>query len=160
MRPILAGLLATVMGMGACSGSHEPQRVVASRAPAGGPTQPGVDVPALLNLSIDEMNARVGPALPLPTDFVDPTVTAQSQRSGALDSMALFRSRGLAMIVAYDHRSREVNDLLLLGSNESDLMNRARLQLGADRYLVLPVFQVRRPTQLLGLRVLPVALNQ
>ncbi|UOQ99562.1 hypothetical protein MUN81_08735 [Hymenobacter sp. 5317J-9] len=160
MRPILAGLLATMMGVGACSGSHEPGHATLSRAPAARPAQPGVDVPALLSLNIDEMTARVGPLLPVPTGFVDPTVTSQSQRSGPIDSIALFRSRGLAMVVAYDSRSREVNDLLLLGSNESDLMNRARLQLGADRYLVLPVFQERRPTQLMGLRVLPVALNQ
>ncbi|MBF9220996.1 hypothetical protein [Hymenobacter ruricola] len=159
MRPILIGLLAAAMGAGACSGTHEPRRDYVPRAPAAHP-QAGVDVPALLNLSIDEMNARLGPPLPMPPGFADPTLASEPQHGDKADSLALFRSRGLALVVAYDNRTRQVNDLLLLGSNEDELMSRARLQLGADKYLVLPVFQTQHPTRLFGLRVLPIALNQ
>jgi hypothetical protein len=160
MRPILVLLLATVMGVGACSGTHEARRDYVPRAAAPGRPPASIDVPALLNISFDELNERVGPALRVPVDFVDPTLAAEAQHSGKVDSVALFRSRGLAMVVTYDNRSRQVNDLLLLGSNENELMKRANLQLGADKYLVLPVFQARQPTQLLGLRVLAIALNQ
>jgi hypothetical protein len=160
MRPILAGLLTAVV-LGACSGTHhEPRHDAAPRAASSARSPAGLDVPALLNLSIDEMSQRVGPPLPLPPGFHDPTLAPASQRGDAIDSMALFRSRGVAMVVAYDHRSRQVNDVLLLGSNENELMARAHLQLGAERYLVLPVFQARQSTQLLGLRVLALALNQ
>ena len=117
-------------------------------------------MPALLELSIDEIAGRVGPRLPLPAGFADPVLAPLLQHGQLLDSAALFRNRGLAMVVAYNDRTRQLNDLLLLGSNESELMRRARLQLGAAHYLVLPVFEERRPTQLLGLRVLPVAVNQ
>jgi hypothetical protein len=162
MRPILAGvvLAAAVAGLGACSGAHEQVREHAVRTAVPGRTAGGVDVPALLALSFDEMNQQLGPWQPLPPGFADPTLDPQAQRRGPVDSMALFRRGGLALVVAYDYQSRRVNDLLLLGNNENELMSRAHLQLGADRYLVLPVFQARQPNQLLGLRVLALALNQ
>ncbi|MDO7853860.1 hypothetical protein [Hymenobacter convexus] len=163
MRPIWAGVVVTVtaLGLSACSGAHEQVRehTTARTRPAGRPTA-GVDVPSLLNLSFDEMSQRVGPSQPLPAGFSDPTVAPMPQHNAPLDSMALFRRSGVALVVAYDYKTRRVNDLLLLGNNENELMSRANLQLGADRYLVLPVFRAHQPTELMGLRVLTTALNQ
>ena len=160
MRPILAGVLAAVLGLGACSGSHETQRDHSSRDPA--PRRPisKLDVPTLLNLSIDEVGKRVGPIEALPPGFADPTMNPMAGHNEPQDSLALFRYGGLALVVAYDYHTRRVRDLLLLGSNENDLMAQARLQLGAEHYLVLPVFQTKHPTQLLGLRVLTLGLPQ
>jgi len=162
MRPILAGLVLTVtaLGLSACSGAHEHVREHATRAAAPGRPPAGMDVPALLNLSFDEMNQRVGPPQPVPAGFADPTSALIAQRNEPMDSMALFRRSGVALVVAYNYQTRRVNDLLLLGDNENELMRRTHLQLGADRYLVLPVFQAHQPTQLMGLRVLATALNQ
>lgn len=147
-------------GVGACSRTHEPSHdrpvpVVASPSAGNLPT---LNVPELLDLSIDEMSRRLGQRLSLPVGFVDPVQIPQRQRGDYLDSMALFRHRGLALVVAYNDRTRRVSDLLLLGSDEELLMSRARLRLGAGGYLVLPVFQERHPTRLLGLRVVAVAL--
>lgn len=147
------------MALGACSGSHEPSH---ERPPAaaGGPRKAvGLSVPRLLTLSIDEMAQRVGPRLPLPAGFVDPVALPPTSPAPALDSVALFRCRGLALVTTYDLETRRVSDILLLGNDENDLMSRAQLQLGAEQYLVLPVFQAHRPTQLLGLRVLAIAVN-
>lgn len=151
-----------MLGLAACSGAHEPSRDLTVRParPLLGPETAGVSVPALLNLSIDEMSQRLGPRLPLPAGFADPTLVLLAQRHESMDSAALFRCRGLALVASYDHRSRQVSDLLLLGSDEEALMSRARLELGAERYLVLPVFQERHPTRLLGLRVLAIGLTQ
>ena len=152
-------LVALMGGLGACSRMHEPSREQpgpVAAAPPGG-NLPTLDVPALLNLSIDEMSRRMGPRLPMPVGFVDPVQIPQRQRGDYLDSMVLFRHRGLALVVAYNDRTRCVSDLLLLGSDEELLMSRARLRLGAGGYLVLPVFQERHPTQMLGLRVVAVA---
>ncbi|MBF9144059.1 hypothetical protein [Hymenobacter properus] len=164
MRPILIGagvvLAATALSVGGCSGAHERSREHATRPAASGRAAASLDVPSLLALSFDELNQQLGPWQHLPPGFVDPTLDPRSQRQGPVDSMAMFRRGGLALVVAYNYRTRRVNDLLLLGSNEEELMRRAHLQLGADRYLVLPVFQARQPTQLMGLRVLALALNQ
>ena len=157
MRPVSSSLWITVVAafVGACSGTHETHNdkaVPAMAAPVR--NLPQLNVPGLLSLSIDEMSRRVGPRLPLPAGFVDPVQAPLVQRGLALDSAILFRSRGLALIAAYNNRTRRVSDLLLLGANEAELMHRAQLQLDASAYLVLPVFQLRKPTQLLGLRVL------
>lgn len=151
-----------MLGLAACSGAHEPSHDLTVRPaqPPLGRETAGVSVPALLNLSIDEMSRRLGPRLPLPAGFADPTLALLAQRHEPLDSAALFRCRGLALVASYDHRSRRVSDLLLLGTDEEELMSRGRLELGADNYLVLPVFQERHPTRLLGLRVLATGLRQ
>ena len=63
------------------------------------------------------------------------------------------------MVAAYDDRTWRVSELLLLGTDESDLMHQGQLVLGADRYLVLLVFQFRHPTKLMSLRVLAITLT-
>ena len=157
-------LLFFVVGLGAtgCSGTHEaPQDRAVSAAPAlPYHDATALSVPKLLHLDIDELNRQLGPRLPIPTGFTDPVLVPLVQRNEPLDSTTLFRRRGLAIVASYDHRSRQVSNLLLLGSNENELMRRARLQLGAESYLVLPVFKERPATELLGLRVLAMTLNQ
>jgi hypothetical protein len=160
MRPILTALCVVIAGfVSACSGTHEPPHDHTAPTKRARITPAELDVPGLLGLSIDELSQRVGPRRPVPASFIDPTLAPQMQRNEPLDSTALFQCRGLAMVAAYDYQTRRINDLLLLGSNEGELMRRARLQLGAPHYLVLPVFQAQRPTQLLGLRVLATTLN-
>ena len=151
-------MLFIALGLGACSGTHEtPRERALPAAVVAVVPGPGLNVPGLLNLSIDELSQRLGPRLPLPAGFADPVLVPLLRRNDPLDSSALFRRRGLAMVASYDHDSRLVSDLLLLGSNENELMSRAQLRLGTDQYLVLPVFQERAPTRLLGLRVLTLA---
>lgn len=75
-------------------------------------------------------------------------------------SVALLRGKGLALLATYDYHTRQLSDLLLLGTNETELMDRARLRLDAANYLMLIVFQARHPTWLLGLRVLATTLAQ
>ena len=70
-----------------------------------------------------------------------------------------FRNRGLSMVAAYDDCTRHMSELLLLGTDESDLMHRGQLVLGAARYLALPVFQLQYPTKLMGLRTLATTLT-
>ncbi|MCC3152363.1 hypothetical protein Q3A66_03780 [Hymenobacter sp. BT770] len=162
MRPFKALLLvAAMLGMGGCSGSHDAprDRVVSSAAAPGRPAA-GLNVPSLLSLSIDDLSQRIGPRKPLPPGFSDPTLIPLLQRHERLDSTAYFQTPGLALVASFDYRTRRVSDIMLLGSNENELMHRAQLQLGADHYLVLPVFQENHPTRLLGLRVLGIALNQ
>lgn len=142
-------------GLAACSGAHEPARDAA--AVTDGPARPAavLDVPALLGLSVDALGQRLGPLRPPPADFIDPVNAPLLLRGEAIDSTALFRYRGLVLVAAYNPGSRRVRDLLLLGPDEDLLMQRALLVAGNRRYLLLPVFEQRRPTALLGLRVVP-----
>ena len=120
---------------------------------------PQLNIPDLLELSIDDVNQRVGPRLPVPAGTTDPLVLSLAQRGVPMDSTTFFRSRGLSMVAAYDDRTRRVSELLLLGTDESDLMHRGQLVLGAARYLALPVFQLWYPTKLMVLRTLSTTLT-
>lgn len=145
---------------GGCSGSHEPTHDHPRAAAATAPLRSvvGLDVPGIIHLSIDQLSRRLGPQRPLPAGYVDPALAPllllhQEQ----VDSTGFFQYRGLQMVAAYDERTRRVNDLVLLGTDEGELMRRANLELGSPNYLVLPVFEAQKPTQLLGLRVLATA---
>lgn len=152
---------ALVVGVGACSGAHGPShdRAAPSVATPALKLQQ-LNVAALLPLSIDEISRRLGPRLPLPDTFVDPIRAPSIHTDEPMDSTMLFRSRGLTIVVAYDGRTHRVSDLLLLGSNEDELMAQGGLQVSSPRYLVLPVFERRHPVQFMGLRVLALGISQ
>jgi hypothetical protein len=147
--------------MSACSGTHESHRDCAVPGVAAPVREvAGLNVPSLLSLSIDEISRQFGPPARVPASFVDPALKPLLQLNEPLDSTALYRYQGLAIVATYDYNTRQIKDLLVLGSNENELMRRARLKLGAAHYLVLPVFQEKHPTKLLGLRVLSTSLSQ
>jgi hypothetical protein len=116
---------------------------------------PRLDVPSLLQLTVEALSRQLGSPKPVPAAFRDPTLMPLIQRSELMDSTVLFQYQGLNVVVSYDFHTRHVKELLLIGSDEDELMNRGKLRLEQNRYLVLPIFQERRPTELLGLRVLP-----
>ena len=55
-------------------------------------------------------------------------------------SVALLRGKSPALVATYDYYTRQLSDLLLLGTNETELMDRARLRLDVANYLMLAVF--------------------
>lgn len=143
--------------VGACSGAHESRHENATIVAVPLTDAPRLNVPGLLKLTIDEMGQRVGPPRPVPPAFVDPTLLPLMQKGEPLDSTAWFRYEGLNVVATYDFHTRQIKDFLLVGDNEEELMRRYQLTLGTAEYMVLPIFQQRRPTELMGLRVL--ALN-
>jgi hypothetical protein len=156
---LLGGVL--MVGMGACSGAHEPNHDRAVTAVATAALQlPQVDVPGLLPLTIDGISRQLGRGLPVPDALLDPTRAPSIHTNEQPDSTLLFQHRGLAIVVAYDAHTRQVNELMLMGSNENELMARSGLQLSSAEYLVLPFFQHQHPTRFMGLRVLALALSQ
>lgn len=55
-------------------------------------------------------------------------------------SVALLRGKSPALVTTYDYYTCQLSDLLLLGTNETELMDRARLRLDVANYLMLAVF--------------------
>ena len=148
----LVGLVA------ACSHSaepvQEPGHSAVARAVASPPGRAAVAVPALLGLSIDDLGRHLGAPRPMPASVR--AMLSELPGTDSVDSTRFFRSRHLDVVVSYDAATRRFNDLLLLGPDEDLLMQRAGLSAEAANYLLLPVFRARRPTQLLGLRVVPI----
>ncbi|MCI1187074.1 hypothetical protein MON38_06555 [Hymenobacter sp. DH14] len=141
----------------ACSHSNEPVQEpghpAIARPAVSPPVRAVVAVPALLSLSVDALARKLGPPQPIPSSVQ--ALLSQLPSAEPSDSLQFFRYRSLDVLVSYDAGTRRFNDLLLLGSNEDLLMQRAGLSAEASNYLLLPVFHARRPTQMLGLRVVP-----
>jgi hypothetical protein len=150
----LGRVLVTVASwwLAGCSGAHEPTQTVGTAPHA--VVAPTANIPALLGHSIDELRSRLGASYTLPAGYRD----LLSDGKASADSLLAFRTGGLQLVAAYDVRTRQVRDLLILGQQEDTLMGRASLQSSARGYLVLPVFRPDNPNRLLGLRVL--ATNQ
>ena len=144
----LVGLSTVVLP--ACTGMNEHRRAPASVSAR---LAPVLDGPALVGLPVDGLKSRLGPTGPLPVGFVVPMSPVGAPVGTAPDPAVSFRAKGLLLVVAYDYRNRRVNDLLLLGSDEDSLLQRADLTIPALRYLVLPVFREGRANRLLGIRL-------
>ena len=143
----------------ACSHSGESMQETAhpaaARPVALPPARAVVALPALLKLSVDELARHLGPPQPVPAPVQ--ALLSQMPSPDPADSLQFFRLRTLNVLVSYDAKSRHFNDLLLLGGNEDLLMQQAGLSAESVNYLLLPVFHARHPTQVLGLRVVPLA---
>lgn len=141
----------------ACSHSGEPVQEpgppAITRPSAPPPVRAVVALPALLELSIDALAEELGPPRAMPASVQ--AMLNQLPSTDPTDSLRFFHHRGLSVLVSYDASTRRFNDLLLLGANEDLLMQRAGLSADASKYLLLPVFHAHRPTQMLGLRVVP-----
>ncbi|GAA4355009.1 hypothetical protein GCM10023185_17460 [Hymenobacter saemangeumensis] len=157
MRPrqtfVALALLTASVGWGGCSGAHEQNSSKVAARPGRHFAGPVVDVSAFLGLSIDELYQRVGPPKPLPAGFVDPVTLPLKQRGIYTDSAALLQLGPLNMVVTFDINTHQVSDFILLGSDEEQIMYQGNLKLNSEKYLVMPVFEMGRPRQLLGLRV-------
>ena len=142
------------MLLGACSGSHEPRRVLPAPI-VHAQIAPTTNVPALLGASIDGLRQQLGAPQPLPAHIqATETVAVLGAASGKFDSVMTFRTGGLLLLANYDARSRQVRDLLLLGHHEDSLMGRAHLRANDAGYLLMPVFYSGKSFRLLGLRVI------
>lgn len=153
----IVGLLLVALAA-ACSHSGEPVQEPGHATAAHPENTPRaraeVAVPALLGLLVDDLARHLGPPRPIPGAVQ--TMLNQLPTVASADSTRFFRYRHLNVLVSYDANTRRFNDLLLLGSNEDLLMQRAGLSDEAPNYLLLPVFHVRHPLQQLGLRVVPI----
>ena len=157
-RWLLGALLGVGVGLAsACSGAHEhvqhtpdvPRytRVVVA---------PTTNLPKLLNQPIEQLQQQLTALPVLPGSLIDAT-RMSDLAPRATDSLLTFRAGGLLLIASYDVQTRRVHDMLLLGRHEDSLMQRAALRFDAANYLVLPAFQMRRPSRFLGLRIIPVS---
>jgi hypothetical protein len=148
-----AALLAAAGSSAACSGTHEPLRDAISAAVQTAPATNEFDIPGVVGLSIDELADRLGPAQPVPASYNGALAMLLAQQDFLSDSAALFRAATLPVIATFNFKTRQVSDLLVLGDDEQQLMQRANLSLNGQRYLILSVFQPRAPGNFLGLRV-------
>jgi hypothetical protein len=129
---------------GAAPGTARPGRASARR----------LNAPALVGRSIDQVRRQLGAPRETAAQAFGLEPTAQQLRDTKGEGwINTFEKDGTTIVVTFNARSREVRDLVLLGTNEEELTRRAGLQLVDDNYLVLPVTDPAAPSKIMGVRV-------
>lgn len=152
--------VAAGVGLAACSGMHDPHEPMPTATVKAAPLPLEYDVPSLLGLRAAELAARLGVPQPTPADYHDPVTMPLEQRGALTDSSALFRAGKLPIVASFDAKGYRVIELIVLGSDEEQLMQQAGLDLNARNYLLLSVFKARPGNQLIGIRIVPIELSQ
>ena len=65
-----------------------------------------------------------------------------------------FDTNGVTLVVTFNARTRRVRDIVLTGTDEEELMQRGNLTLTSPTYIVLPVYNPQKSSDLLGVRVI------
>jgi hypothetical protein len=155
-RLLYLSTLLLVSGLAACSGS---QSVSESTTPAAGSAAAArtaaVDVPELVGRNIDQVRRTLGPPRETKSQQIGLEPTAEQMKSTrGEDWINTFERNGTTIIVTFNARTRKVRDLVVVGSDEDELLRNANLSLTAPSYMVLPVADPKDSRSIIGMRVL------
>ncbi|GAA3924860.1 hypothetical protein [Hymenobacter algoricola] len=113
-----------------------------------------LDMPALVGRNIDQLRRALGPPSETREEAIglEPTPEQMKATKGE-DWINTFEKNGSTVVVTFNAKTRKVLDMVLIGSNEDELMRRGNLSLTAPNYLVLPVTDPKNAKKVAGLRV-------
>jgi hypothetical protein len=111
-------------------------------------------MPALVGRNIDQVRRALGPPVETKDEpiGIEPTAEQMKATKGE-DWINTFEKNGSTVVVTFNAKTRRVLDMVLIGSNEDELMRRGNLSLTAQNYLVLPVTDPKNADKVSGLRV-------
>lgn len=156
MRPFrYLTIVLALSGMAACTGTQTTAEKSAPGLTGATTTRPNtLDMPALVGRNIDQIRRAMGPPSETKEQAIGIEPTAEQMRATkGEDWINTFEKNGSTIVVTFNARTRKVLDMVLIGSNEDELMRRGNLSLTAPNYLVLPVTDPRNAEQVSGLRV-------
>ncbi|MDU0372403.1 hypothetical protein ACFPAF_18525 [Hymenobacter endophyticus] len=142
-------------GLAACSGS---QSVSESGMPATGSSEAArtaaVDVPVLVGRNIDQVRRALGPPQETKEQKIGLEPTAEQMKATrGEDWINTFERKGVTVVATFNARTRKVRDLVVVGSDEDELLRNANLSLTAPGYMVLPVANPSNNREIIGMRV-------
>jgi hypothetical protein len=153
-RFCLLGLLLLLCGGAACTRStpHAENAVPGTLRTAR--KNRALNVAELVGRDIDYVRRQLGPPRETRQQAIglEPTA-AQMRATKGEDWINTFEQQGTTIVITFNARTRQVRDLVLLGSNEDELLRRTGLEYVADKYLVLPVTNPTEPSKIMGVRV-------
>ncbi|MCC3159586.1 hypothetical protein LJ737_20260 [Hymenobacter sp. 15J16-1T3B] len=151
-RACLLALLALLCGGAACTRNAPLENAVPDRTTRAAARS--LNVAALVGRNIDQVRQRLGPPRETRQQAAGPEPTPEQLRSTRGEGwINTFEKDGVTLVVTFNARTREVNDLVLVGTNEDELLRRANLDFVNDDYLVLPVTNPAEPSKIMGVRV-------
>lgn len=142
-------------GVAACSGS---QSISESSNPATGSAEASrtaaVDVPSLVGRNIDQVRRSLGTPRETKDQKIglEPTVEQMKATKGE-DWINTFERNGTTVVATFNARTRKVRDLVVVGSDEDELLRNGNLSLTAPGYMVLPVANPQNNREIVGMRV-------
>ncbi|QJX45447.1 hypothetical protein HMJ29_00250 [Hymenobacter taeanensis] len=141
LRYAAFALTGMLLGLAGCMGTQSAAEttVVTAARPAKPALPVTVDVEQLVGLSIDEVRQVLGPARKTRASELGLEPTAeQLHHTNGEGWINTFEHNGQTILVAFNARTRKVRDMVLLGNNEQELLQRTNLSLASPRYIVLP----------------------
>ena len=108
------------------------------------------DIPSLIGKSIDEIREIVGK----PQDK-EPEPTMLQLQIGIDEWSNVFTKDGEELLVTFNPRTRQVIDFFLGGEGKTLLMQQGNLADGTPAYRIEPVKQIRNPSKITGIKIVP-----
>ncbi|GAA4384388.1 hypothetical protein [Hymenobacter koreensis] len=151
-QPLLWCLVVLFCAAASCTRST-PSNEQAGPSPADVRSGNNIDISALVGRNIDQVRRTLGrPQEEGQTIGAEPTKDQMRATKGE-DWINTFDYRGSTIVVTFNARTRKVRDLVLVGTDEEELMRRGQLSLVSTDYVVLPVNNPTAPTKITGVRV-------
>lgn len=150
---VLAGALLACSGAQPTASDSETNTASASASASveAVPAAPSLALPSLIGLSIDEVRSRLGKPQEQPAE-----PSAREKEKDAADTWKnTFEVQGATLVATFNAHTRVVRDIVLLGTNEEELLHRAGLDPNATEYIVLPVTDSVDVTRTTGIRMVP-----
>ena len=148
--------LAALVAAAACTRT---QTTVETSSPATGRAEnvrsaQALDVPAVVGRNIDQVRRAWGAPRETREQKIGLEPTAeQLKATRGEDWINTFEKDGTTIVVTFNARTRKVRDLVLMGSDEDELLRRGNLSLTAPEYQVLPVANPQNDREQIGVRV-------
>lgn len=151
----LLSILLLPLAAAACTGAQtaaETGSPAVSRAATVAATS--VNLPLLVGRSIDQVRRTLGPPRETKAQAIGLEPTAEQMRTTkGQDWINTFEKNGTTVVATFDARTRQVNNLVVLGDDEDELLGRASLSLTDTAYTVQPIANPKNNRELIGLRV-------
>ncbi|WBA43637.1 hypothetical protein [Hymenobacter canadensis] len=146
---LLLGSLAACTGTQSASETGTPVTGRAEAVPAN-----SLNMPLLVGRNIDQLRRSLGTPRETKDQKIGLEPTAEQMKSTkGQDWINTFEKDGTTIVATFNARTRKVNDIVVLGSDEDELMRRANLSLTDPAYTVQPVTDPRNPGSTIGVRV-------
>ncbi|GAB3238090.1 hypothetical protein GCM10027346_30340 [Hymenobacter seoulensis] len=155
MRPLrYVAFVLLLAGTAACSGTQSASETTGIDAAAPKPRPVEVDVPALVGRNIDQVRRTLGTPLETRNQKVGLEPTPEQMKGTKGEGwINTFERNGTTLIATFNARTRKVRDLVVMGNNEEELLQKANLSLTATTYILLPVADPQNSRQIMGMRV-------
>jgi hypothetical protein len=147
---LLLGSLAACTGTQSASEAGAPVTGRTEVAPAN-----NLNMPSLVGRNIDQLRRSLGAPRETKTQKIGLEPTAEQMKSTkGQDWINTFEKGGTTIVATFNARTRKVTDLVVLGSDEDELMRRTNLSLSDPAYTVQPVKDPRNSRNTIGVRVM------